>query len=172
MPWMSLAGGARLKAPTGTGALRGLETFAQLIAPGANGFRAGRAHRRPAALPVARADDRRRRATGCRSTVIERNLDAMAAVKLNVFHWHLSDDQGSAWRASATRSCSELGSDGHYYTQDQIREVVAYARDRGIRVIPEFDIPGHTQSWLAAIRNWPQIPGRTPWAAPGASTSR
>ena len=52
-----------------------------------------------------------------------------------------------------------MGSDGHYYSQEQIREVVAYAADRGIRVIPEFDMPGHTRPGLPAILNWPAAPG-------------
>jgi hexosaminidase len=80
--------------------------------------------------------------------VIERNLDAMAAVKLNVFHWHLSDDQGFRAESKLYPKLQQFGSDGMFYTQDQMREVVAYAAARGIRVVPEFDIPGHTLSWL------------------------
>ena len=80
--------------------------------------------------------------------VVERNLDAMAAVKLNVFHWHLSDDQGFRVESKRFPKLHQVGSDGLFYTQDQIRDVVAYARDRGIRVVPEFDIPGHTTAWL------------------------
>jgi len=80
--------------------------------------------------------------------VVKRNLDAMAAVKLNVFHWHLSDDQGFRVESRRYPKLHEMGSGGHYYTQDQIREVIAYARDRGIRVVPEFDMPGHSTSWL------------------------
>ena len=80
--------------------------------------------------------------------VVKRNLDGMAAVKLNVFHWHLSDDQGFRVESKRFPKLQQLGSDGLYYTQDQIRDVIAYARDRGIRVVPEFDVPGHTTSWL------------------------
>ena len=79
---------------------------------------------------------------------VERNLDAMAAVKLNVLHWHLSDDQGFRVESRLHPRLQLMGSDGLYYTQAQIRSVVAYARDRGIRVVPEFDIPGHSASWL------------------------
>src|SRR5258705_346880 len=79
---------------------------------------------------------------------IRRNLDAMALVKLNVFHWHLSDDQGFRAESKRYPKLQELGSDGRYYTQDEIRQVVQYASDRGIRVVPEFDIPAHSTSWL------------------------
>ncbi|MGB6339123.1 MAG: family 20 glycosylhydrolase, partial [Candidatus Aminicenantaceae bacterium] len=80
--------------------------------------------------------------------VIKRNLDGMAAVKLNVLHWHLSEDQGFRVECKSFPKLHEMGSDGNYFTHEQIREVVEYARDRGIRVIPEFDMPGHTTSWL------------------------
>jgi hexosaminidase len=142
--------GAVLKSPTIAGALHGLETFAQLVVPGPSGFEAGAVH----------IEDRPRfpwRGLMIDSSrhwmpleVIERNIDAMAAVKLNVFHWHLSDDQGFRVESKRFPRLQELGSDGHYYTQEQLRHVVAYARDRGIRVVAEFDIPGHTLSWLAA----------------------
>jgi hexosaminidase len=80
---------------------------------------------------------------------ILRNLDAMAAVKLNVLHWHLSDYQGFRVESKTFPKLQEAGSDGKYYSQNDIREVVAYARDRGIRVVPEFDMPGHATSWFA-----------------------
>jgi len=91
--------------------------------------------------------------------VVRRNLDAMAAVKLNVFHWHLSDDQGFRVESRRFPKLHEAGSDGLFYTQEEIRGVVAYARDRGIRVIPEFDIPGHTEAWLAAYPELGSVPG-------------
>ena len=91
--------------------------------------------------------------------VVERNLDAMAAVKLNVFHWHLSDDQGFRVESRRYPRLQQLGSDGHYYTQDEIRRVVAYALDRGIRVVPEFDIPGHTTSWFPGYPELAGAPG-------------
>ncbi|MBK5210039.1 MAG: family 20 glycosylhydrolase [Flavobacteriaceae bacterium] len=86
--------------------------------------------------------------------VIKRNLDAMASVKLNVFHWHLTDDQGFRVEINSRPKLHQLGSDGQYYTHDQIKEVVQYASDLGIRVVPEFDIPGHATSWLVA---YPEI---------------
>ena len=82
--------------------------------------------------------------------VILRNLDAMAAVKLNVLHLHLSDDQGFRVESRRFPRLHQAGSGGKYYTQADVREIVAYAADRGIRVVPEFDVPGHTTSWLVA----------------------
>jgi hexosaminidase len=87
-------------------------------------------------------------------SVIERTLDGMEAVKLNVFHWHLSDDQGFRIQSKVFPLLTQLGSDGQFYTQAQAREVVAYARARGIRVVPEFDMPGHTTSWFVG---YPQL---------------
>jgi hexosaminidase len=151
--------GARLKAATVAGALHGLETFAQLVVPGAEGFQ----------VPAIHIEDRPRfpwRGLMLDASrhwmpveVVERNLDAMAAVKLNVFHWHLSDDQG--FRAESRRfpRLQQLGSDGNFYTQADLRHVVAYARDRGIRVVPEFDMPGHTNSWLVGYPELASVPG-------------
>ncbi|PJJ47987.1 beta-N-acetylhexosaminidase [Hymenobacter chitinivorans] len=80
--------------------------------------------------------------------VLKRNLDGMAAVKLNVLHWHLSDDQAFRVESKVLPRLHQVG--GQFYTQAQVREVVRYAAQRGIRVIPEFDMPGHTTSWMAA----------------------
>ena len=63
--------------------------------------------------------------------VIKRNIDGLAAVKMNVFHWHLTDDQGFRVESKRFPKLQEMGSDGLYYTQEQVREVVAYAADRG-----------------------------------------
>mgnify|MGYP003683463377 CR=1 FL=1 len=82
--------------------------------------------------------------------VIKRNLDAMAAVKLNVFHWHLTDDQGFRVESKVYPRLQEVAADGLYYTQEQVKDVVAYASNLGIRVIPEFDVPGHASAILAA----------------------
>jgi hexosaminidase len=83
--------------------------------------------------------------------VIYRTLDGMAAVKLNVFHWHLTDDQGVRVESKLFPKLTLMGSDGLFYTQDQVRAVVAYASARGIRVVPEFDVPGHVTSWLVGM---------------------
>lgn len=82
--------------------------------------------------------------------VLKRNLDAMAAVKMNVFHWHLTDDQGWRVESHVYPKLHKVASDGLYYTQEQIRDVVAYADNLGIRVIPEFDVPGHASAILTA----------------------
>jgi hexosaminidase len=79
---------------------------------------------------------------------------------MNVFHWHLSDDQGFRVESKLYPKLQQLGSDGKFYTQEQIRDVVNYARDRGIRVVPEFDIPGHTTAWLPGYPEIATTPGR------------
>jgi hexosaminidase len=91
--------------------------------------------------------------------VIKRTLDGMAAVKLNVLHWHLSEDQGFRVESLRYPRLHGDGSDGLFYTQAEIREVVAYARDRGIRIVPEFDMPGHTSSWFVGYPGYASGPG-------------
>lgn len=151
--------GAHLKAATDVGAMHGLQTFLQLVqSDGSNYF-----------VPAVSIQDTPRfRWRGlmidCSRhfetiNVIKRTLDGMAAVKLNVFHWHLSDDQGFRIESKIFPKLTEMGSDGKFYTQDQAREIVAYARARGIRVVPEFDIPGHAQSWYAGYPDLASGPG-------------
>ncbi len=91
--------------------------------------------------------------------VILRNLDAMASVKLNVLHLHLTDDQGFRIESKSFPKLHELGSNGKYYTQADMQEIIDYARDRGIRIVPEFGIPGHTKSWLIAYPEYASAPG-------------
>jgi hexosaminidase len=153
------AGGATLTAPTVVGALRGLETLQQLVSGDARGFY----------LPAVRITDQPRfRWRGLLidasrhfmpPEVVRRTLDGMALVKLNVLHWHLSDDQGFRVESHHYPRLQQLGSDGQYYTQDQIRTIVAYARDRGIRVVPEFDMPGHSTSWFVGYPQYASAPG-------------
>ncbi len=89
-----------------------------------------------------------------------RFIDIMAMHKMNVLHWHLTDDQG--WRIEIKKypGLTEVGStrgdgtDKEYYTQEEAREIVAYAAKRGITVVPEIDVPGH--SW-AAIASYPEL---------------
>ena len=150
---------ARLVAPTVVGALRGLETLLQLIQSDRDGYY----------LPGLRIQDQPRFPwrgllidVGRHyepMEVLKRNLDAMAAVKLNVFHWHLTEDQGFRVESKKLPKLHTLGSDGLFYTQDQVREIITYARDRGIRVMPEFDIPGHSTSWLVGHPEMGSAPG-------------
>ena len=151
--------GAKLSAPTTLGAMHGLETFLQLITVTAEGF----------AVPaVAIKDQPRFPWRGLMIDVsrhfiplpvLKRNLDAMAAVKMNVFHWHLSDNQGFRIESKKFPNLQQLGSDDFYYTQDEARELIAYARDRGIRVVPEFDMPGHSTSWFVGYPELASKPG-------------
>jgi len=150
---------ARIAARTPVGAMRGMETFLQLVSLDAQGF----------AAPEMRISDRPRfvwrglMIDSCRHwmpiEVIKRNLDGMAAVKLNVFHWHLSENQGFRIESKVFPKLHELGSDGHYYTQDEVKEIIAYARDRGIRVYPEFDMPGHSTAWFVGYPELASAPG-------------
>lgn len=77
---------------------------------------------------------------------IRRTLDGMAAAKLNVLHWHLTDDQGWRIESKAYPKLHQLASQGQFYTQAEVQELVAYAAARGIRVVPELDLPGHASA--------------------------
>jgi len=145
--------GVLLTAPNPLGVLHGLQTFLQLV------------HTTPAgyAVDAVTIDDKPRfpwRGLMIDSgrhfmpvEVIRESLDGMEAVKMNVFHWHLSEDQGFRIESKIFPLLQEKGSDGLYYTQDQVRSILEYARDRGIRVIPEFDMPGHATSWFVGYPN-------------------
>jgi hexosaminidase len=142
--------GAKLAAGTDAGAMHGLETILQLatnengacVLPAVTISDAPRFRWRGFMLDVSRHFEP--------VPVIERTLDGMAAAKLNVFHWHLSDDQGFRAESKKFPKLTGVASDGQFYTQDEMREVVAYAAARGIRVVPEFDMPGHGTSWILA----------------------
>jgi len=81
---------------------------------------------------------------------IKRQIDGMAAAKLNAFHWHLTDDQGWRFESKSYPKLHKLASDGQYYSQQEIKEVVEYASLLGIRVVPEFDVPGHASAIAVA----------------------
>ncbi len=148
-----------LSAPNPLGILHGLVTLRQLAQTDGQGwsFRCAVIHDKP------RFPWRGLLIDACRHwmplDVILRNLDGMEEAKLNVFHWHLSDDQGFRIECKTYPKLRQMGSDGHYYTQDQVRQALSYARDRGIRVVPEFDMPGHFTSWLAAYLELASAPG-------------
>jgi hexosaminidase len=80
-------------------------------------------------------------------------------VKLNVLHVHLSDDEGFRVESKRFPRLHEMGSDGLYYTQADIKALVDYARNRGIRVIPEFDMPAHSRSWFVGYPELASTPG-------------
>jgi hexosaminidase len=151
--------GIELAAATDIGVVRGLETLLQLLQADQAGY----------CFPTVSITDAPRfpwrglLIDACRHfmpvEVIKRNLDGMAAAKLNVLHWHLSENQGFRVECKTWPKLHELGSDGMYYTQAQIREVLAYADERGIRVMPEFDIPGHSTSWLVGYPELAAAPG-------------
>jgi hexosaminidase len=151
--------GAKVTAPTSLGVTYGLQTFLQLVRTTADGF----------AVPALNIQDKPRfpwRGLMIDSPrhfipldVLKRNLDGMAAVKMNVFHWRLSDNQGFRAESKKFPKLQEMGSDGLYYTQDEIRDLIAYAHDRGIRVIPEFDMPGHSTAWFVAYPELASAPG-------------
>ena len=86
--------------------------------------------------------------------VVKRTLDAMAAVKMNVFHMHLTEDQLFGIESKAYPRLTSVGAEGNFYTQENIKEIIAYADQRGIRVVPEFDVPGHCTAMLKA---YPQL---------------
>jgi hexosaminidase len=90
---------------------------------------------------------------------IKRQIDAMAAAKYNIFHWHLTDDQGWRFESRKYPKLHQLASDGEYYRREQIREVVRYARERGIQVLPEIDMPGHASAIAVAYPQLMSAPG-------------
>ncbi len=174
------AGGVTLAANSPAGLFYGMQTLLQLLPPEAESAAGGRT--RTYALPCVTIVDYPRFAwRGLLLDVsrhfftkeeVKRYLDEMARYKFNVFHWHLTDDQGwrieikkypkltevGAWRVPrqgiwwsfAPPQPGEKATEGGFYSQDDIREVVAYARERFINILPEVDIPGHSMAALAA----------------------
>jgi hexosaminidase len=164
------AGGARVTASDDAGLFYGAITLWQLLTPAPG--------RGPVRLAPMRIEDHPRfvwrglmidSARHFQPPVeIERMIDAMALHKLNVLHWHLTDDQGwrlqirkyprltevGAWRTPAPGSPDGAGPYGGYYTQDEVRRIVAYAEARHITVVPEIEMPGHA---LSALLAYPQF---------------
>ena len=151
-----------LHAPTSYGILNGLETLLQLV----------RSENNKIIIPTIQIEDRPR--YGWRGILLDvcrlwiskkavlRNLDAMAAVKMNVLHWHLSEYQAFRVESKLFPKLHEVGSEGNFYSQDDIKEVIAYARDRGIHILPEFDMPGHTTSFFVGYPELASAPGPYP----------
>ncbi|MDB5209758.1 MAG: Beta-N-acetylhexosaminidase, partial [Sediminibacterium sp.] len=160
------------------GIFYGLQSFIQLLPPGKNNV---------LSIPCADITDHPR--FGWRGLMLDvsrhfftkeevkKYIDEMARYKFNVFHWHLTDDNGwriaikslpeltriGAWRVSRTGGAwsyfqpaepGEAATDGGFYTQEDIKEVIDYARQRFITVLPEIDVPGHS---LALIASYPNL---------------
>jgi hexosaminidase len=151
--------GVTLTALTPLGTMHGLQTFLQLVQVTPDGF----------AVPAVTIHDQPRfpwRGLMIDSgrhfipmNVLKRNLDGLEAVKMNVLHWHLSENQGFRVESKKFPKLHELGSDRLFYTQDEVRDLIAYARDRGIRVVPEFDMPGHSTAWFVGYPELASGPG-------------
>lgn len=151
----------KINANSDVGAIRGLQTLLQLVSYDENGYYFPGVNIKDAPRFVWRGlmIDAARHFQPV--DVIKRNLDAMASVKMNVFHWHLCDDQGFRVESNVYPKLHEIGGDGIYYTQEQIKDVVKYAFNLGIRVVPEFDVPGHATAILSAYPELGSIDGAT-----------
>jgi hexosaminidase len=174
--------GIRIAAASDAGLLHGAMTLAQLLSPDS---RFGQ----PVAVPGLRIDDEPRfRWRGYMADVarhfqpiesLKKSIDQMAALKLNMLHLHLTDDQGwrveikrypeltriGAWRTEPNAGGSPLKRYGGFYTQAQLKDLVAYAAERGITIVPEIDLPGHAQAVVASYPEFgvfgdrPQVSG-------------
>jgi hexosaminidase len=178
----STADGVTIRGGTAAGTFYGVQTLRQLMSPDAEQDAAGALASGHLSVPAVDIKDKPR--FGWRGALLDvsrhfasvdevkRFLDLMALHKLNVFHWHLVDDQGwrieikkypkltsvGAWRAASPVPGQNKLTDGiphgGYYTQDEIRDVVAYAAARFIQIVPEIELPGHSS---AAIASYPQF---------------
>ncbi|KAF9941517.1 hypothetical protein BGZ67_004797 [Mortierella alpina] len=160
---------AILRAGTQWGVLHGLETFSQLVQ--AIRISSGPATQQPVnnRLDIPNApwsihDEPRYSHRGLLLDTsrhylpvkdIIRTLDAMSVVKLNVFHWHILDQQSYPLVSKAHPELTAKGAErpGYVYTQQDVASIILFGEERGIRVIPEFDAPGHTASWGRAYPN-------------------
>jgi hexosaminidase len=152
------------------GVLRGLATLRQSITNVSGGF----------AIPAMVIDDAARFVwRGVMIDVarhfyplptLKRQIDAMELVKLNVLHLHLSDNEGFRVESRLYPKL-HVGSSPAFYSQAEIRELVSYAADRGVRIVPEFDVPGHSLSMLSAYPEYAsgQVEGRDYFSAMGSA---
>ncbi len=147
--------GIVLEAKTRFGAMRGMETLLQLVHNGT--------------VPLVTINDYPRfpwRGILIDSArhflpieTLKRQIDGIAAAKMNVFHWHLTDDQGWRFASDHYPQLQEKASDGLWYSQQQMREIVSYAASRGVRVVPEIDFPGHASALAVAMPELISAPG-------------
>lgn len=147
-----------IDAATDIGAIRGLETLFQLIASDDRGFY----------FTGAKIEDKPRFSWRgllisqpyhfMPMEVIRHTLDAMCLVKMNVLHFYISDDQAFTVESKRYPRLHQEASAGQYFTQEQIREIIAYADDRGIRVVPEVDLPGHSTAILTVFPHLASLP--------------
>ena len=153
-------GGGEIRASGATGVLRALATLLQLVQSGSGGFSLREAaiedHPRfvwrGIMIDISRHFMPRR--------LIEHEIDAMELVKLNVLHLHITDSESFSIESKAYPLLHQKGAlDHRYLTQDEVREIVAYARDRGVRVVPEIEMPGHMKSWLPGYPELASGPG-------------
>jgi hexosaminidase len=148
-----------LNAPNDIGAIRGMETFLQLLSVDEEGYY----------FPVIEITDKPRFPWRgllldvgrhfMPMEVIKRNIDGLAAAKMNVLHLHITEDQGFRIESKKFPKLHLMGSDGLYFTQDQMKDIIKYADDRGIRVVPELDMPGHATSWFVGYPELASAPG-------------
>jgi hexosaminidase len=139
-----------LEAETDLGIMHGLETLSQLLSSDEYGYY----------FPLVEIKDAPRfpwrglmidvSSHFIAEDVLKRNIDALAMVKMNVLHLHLSDDQGWRIESKLFPKLHQLASDGQFYTQAQIKDIVQYASDRGIRIIPEINLPHRATALLIA----------------------
>ena len=162
------SGIATIHAPTVYGALHGLETLTQMVEFDRETARTGVG--RISAVPIKITDEPRFKHRGLMLDTarhylpvayIRTHIEAMAAAKLNTLHWHLSDIQSFPFQSEVHPKLSEYGAydpDYAIYTHDNVKGIVQHAKAHGIRVVPEFDTPGHTGSWF---RGHPELQGNT-----------
>ena len=149
-----------IQAATSTGALYAIETLAQLLqCPAAQ----------PCYWPLVNIQDKAR--FGWRGLLLDsarrfipvaditRTLQGMASAKLNVLHWHLTDDQGWRFQSQSYPLLTERASQGEFYTKAQMQDLVLYAAKLGIRLVPEIDFPGHASAIALAYPELMAMPG-------------
>ncbi|MBS1600809.1 MAG: family 20 glycosylhydrolase [Bacteroidetes bacterium] len=146
-----------VESETDLGAIHALETLLQLLSSDANGYY----------FPGVEISDKPRFAWRgllldvvlhfMPVDVVKRTLDGMAVVKMNVLHLHLSNDQGFRVESKIFPRLQQVASDGIFYTQEEIRDIVRYADERGIRVVPEFVVPAHTTAILTAYPEYASV---------------